>query len=90
MKRLTAPVPPTPGKTRHFIVNKSGSTPCEHPATLVIEERDGAFFLLRLSSDGGFVADTWHLTLEEALEQARHEYGIEEAEWTSAAEEPKT
>lgn len=35
-------------------------------------------FLYRLNDKGDIIADTWHLTVEEAKEQAAFEYGVED------------
>lgn len=35
-----------------------------------VEQVDGAFFLYRHDATGAVLADTWHLTLEEATQQA--------------------
>ncbi|MEZ5974460.1 MAG: hypothetical protein R3F33_11735 [Planctomycetota bacterium] len=50
---------------------------------LEIVEQDGAFFLLRIDADGRCLADTWHLTQEEAVEQAEFEYGVARDEWAT-------
>jgi hypothetical protein len=44
---------------------------------LIIEAQMDNFVLYRLDDRGGFVGDTWHGTLEDALHQARKEFGIE-------------
>ena len=44
---------------------------------LVIDEQFGNFVLYRLDSAGGFVGDTWHGTLEDALHQVKKEFGID-------------
>jgi len=43
---------------------------------LVIEEQLGAWCLYRLDDGGGFVGDSWHPTKQDALHQARREFGI--------------
>jgi hypothetical protein len=49
--------------------------PLSHPAILAIEESPrGQIFLYRYSSDGESVGDTWHQSVEEAIEQAEGEY----------------
>lgn len=44
---------------------------------LVIQEQLGSWVMYRLDADGGFVGDTWHPTREDALKQARSEFGVE-------------
>jgi hypothetical protein len=46
-------------------------------ARLVIQEQLGSWVMYRMDSDGGFVGDTWHPTREDALKQARSEFGVE-------------
>lgn len=45
---------------------------------LVIQEQMGSWVMYRLDAEGGFVGDTWHPTREDALSEARREFGIEE------------
>jgi hypothetical protein len=51
------------------------------PAVLVIEEKLDGIFLFRFMRDGSCVGDTWHLTVEDAKQQAEYEYGIAPSEW---------
>ena len=44
---------------------------------LVLEQQAGNWVLYRMDSSGGFVGDTWHGTLEDAVGQARKEFGVE-------------
>ena len=46
-------------------------------ARIVIQEQHGAWCLFRLDKDGGFVGDSWHPTTEDALHQARREFGAD-------------
>lgn len=50
-------------------------------AAEIVEEPDGAFFLLRLDRAGWCIADTWHESSETAKTQANFEFGIEEGDW---------
>ncbi|MDP9175100.1 MAG: hypothetical protein M3O30_14730 [Planctomycetota bacterium] len=50
---------------------------------LVIEPQMHNWVLYRLDDAGGFVGDTWHGTLEDALGQARREFGVEMGEGVS-------
>lgn len=74
------------GNTRHDIGTLDAGQPT-HPAKLPIptwveiHAEDGAFYLFRLDAQGNCVADTWHPTLEEAMEQAAFEYGIGPVDW---------
>lgn len=53
---------------------------------LVIEEAAEGFFLYRYSKNGECVGDTWHLSEEDAKEQASYEYGKGAATWISIPE----
>ena len=45
-------------------------------ARLVLQEKLGAWYLLRLDKDGGFVGDSFHGTREDAIHQIEREFGI--------------
>ena len=53
-----------------------GLRPPSLVARLVLEEQFGNFVLYRIDADGGFVGDTWHGSLEDALWQAKKEFGV--------------
>jgi hypothetical protein len=44
---------------------------------LVIQEQMGSWVMYRMDADGGFVGDTWHPTREDALKEAKREFGVE-------------
>jgi hypothetical protein len=46
-------------------------------ARLIIESALGAWVFHRLDVDGGFVGDSWHESREDALWQAKREFGVE-------------
>jgi hypothetical protein len=53
-----------------------------HPAYLEISKGvDGAFYLYRFTDAGRCITDTWHMTIEEAKEQAFEEFRIAPADW---------
>jgi hypothetical protein len=55
-----------------------GLSPPPRPVSrLIIEPHLGAWVFHRLDTDGGFVGDSWHATREDALWQAKREFGIE-------------
>jgi len=66
-----------------MVLAPSGVRDIEQPSEVVIQEDEGAYFLLRLSPSGVSLADTWHETVEEAKRQALFEYGIVETDWTT-------
>jgi hypothetical protein len=44
---------------------------------LIIEYQLGNWVFYRMDDRGGFVGDTWHGTLEDAIAQAKKEFGVE-------------
>lgn len=49
--------------------------------SVAIEENLDGIFLFRFSADGQVVGDTWHMSVEEAKEQAIYEFGDLLGEW---------
>lgn len=47
---------------------------------LIIEEQNDHWVLYRMDDSGGFVGDTWHGTLEDAVHQAKREFGVDMSE----------
>ena len=43
---------------------------------LVIQEQLGGWVMYRMDEHGGFVGDTWHPSREDALGEARREFGV--------------
>ena len=57
------------------------------PAILVIDASGQPdVFLFRYDALGNFAGDTWHLSIDEAKEQAESEYGDAVSAWTSLPE----
>jgi hypothetical protein len=46
-------------------------------ARLVVEEQMGNFVLYRLDESGGFIGDSWHGSIEDAMWQVKKEFGID-------------
>lgn len=46
-----------------------------------IERGNRSYFLIRYAADGTYAGDTWHLTVDEALEQASYEFGDALGRW---------
>ena len=44
---------------------------------LVLEQQHGNWVLYRLDDRGGFVGDTWHGSLDDAMHQAKREFGVD-------------
>lgn len=53
------------------------------PVRVEIEETRSGFFLFHYDASGQCIADTWHATVVEAKEQAKFEFGIEDADWVT-------
>jgi hypothetical protein len=52
-----------------------------NPVSLNIVEEDGGFFLLRMDEGGNCIADTWHISLDDAKGQAMFEFSVSELDW---------
>jgi hypothetical protein len=67
------------GRTRHF----KGAWELPTPSELRIVQYvgDPGFYLFYCDDAGREMTDTYHDTLEEALEQARWEFGLEPSDW---------
>jgi hypothetical protein len=67
------------GKTTHY---RDGSV-LPHPSRLVIAEitRGAGFYLLYFDDLGSELTDTWHESVEMAMEQARYEFGLSPGDW---------
>lgn len=86
MSKLQALIRNVTGATTHTVATADGPAACPAPSYVVIEEQEGAFYLFRYTREGHCIADTWHLSVEEAKAQAEFEYGIEEADWSEITE----
>lgn len=68
------------GFTKHY--RGEGLLPMPAQLKIVQYSGDSGYLLLYLDKDGNEMTDTYHETLDEALEQANFEFGIREKEWT--------
>jgi adenosylmethionine---8-amino-7-oxononanoate aminotransferase len=89
--QLRADVKGSTGKTKHSIAGivdglPMALAPVGTTAWLEISEDEGGFFLFHFDAMGGCIADTWHLTLDEAKKQAEFEFGILKDEWKQVTE----
>ena len=50
---------------------------------IIEEESSSGYLLLYLDESGDSVADTWHETLEDAIDQAEHEYEGVTSKWVT-------
>jgi hypothetical protein len=73
------------GKTRHYL----GSEPISPPSLLRIVQYEGdpGFYLLHFDADGNELTDTYHDSMDDALEQADWEFQIKPHEWELSADE---
>jgi hypothetical protein len=93
---VTSEAPPIDERRAHHFV---GSPPDESGQLVVHEEfpwpkvllirpgQDAGFMLYRYAQNGQFAGDTWHLTLDEAREQADFEFGEGLSPWRTVPEE---
>ena len=51
------------------------------PIFLVIEQKPDGVFLVRFGVGGVFAGDTWHMTVDDAKQQASCEYGDSVGDW---------
>lgn len=80
-------LPPEP-KVKHFrglppeLTGGSDQREVMQTAALVtIEEKPDGVFLFRFTADGQIVGDTWHMTVDEAKQQAKFEYNDALTAW---------
>ena len=56
-------------------------------AKIEIVEMGEEFFLFRKDADDACLADTWHHTLEDAMQLAELEFGVAAEEWRQATDD---
>jgi len=81
--KLRAEVRERTAGTRHTVAGVDRSAQIE---SVVIEPTGGAFYLLYFDSASVGIADTWHLTIEDAKDQAAFESNIGDADWKQVDE----
>jgi hypothetical protein len=67
------------GKTRHYLGAQELPTPGE--LWIVAYPDDVGYYLLYLDGDGKELTDTYHDTLDRALQQAEWEFQVSPHEW---------
>jgi hypothetical protein len=76
--RQFASVTPPAGepRVRHYKGMPWASDRAEfpRPSIAVVNETPDGFFLIRLTRDGTFCGDTWHMTVDDARGQAEFEF----------------
>jgi hypothetical protein len=67
------------GMTSHYL----GAEKLSAPYSLIITKypNDDGVYLMYLDREGKEVTDTFHDTVEEAMEQAKFEFGVQVTEW---------
>ena len=75
-----------PGSVRKVLIDDSGSHEWSKFVRLEIARNgaDGGYYLFHVSADGTGT-DTWHDTIEDALEEAEAEYGVSRDDWQDIA-----
>ena len=70
-----------PGRTTHLI----GNQPMPKPTSLQIAQydNDAGFYLFYLNEKNEIMTDTWHQTIEDAIEQAEWEFQIDSKGWVT-------
>jgi hypothetical protein len=70
---VTTPIPP---RVRHYVglPDSPDQRDLPHPSVALIDEKPDGFYLIRLTDEGTFCGDTWHLSAEEARGQAEFEF----------------
>jgi hypothetical protein len=83
LKRVTlGPHHLRPGRTKHTIIDANGVRDFAPFVALKIASysNEVSCYLFHISEDGD-MADTWHESIEEALDQAEYEFGVQRTEW---------
>lgn len=73
------------GNTTGYI---NGILRTELPYKLVItkdEEADDDVYLLHIDKTNKEINDTWHPTLQDAIEQAKYEFDVDSSDWEDVA-----
>lgn len=67
------------GRTLHYSEGKL----LDKPAELVIWEFDSApgYYLIHLNKDGEEITDTYHESIQDAMEQAKFEFQVNFGDW---------
>src|SRR5438477_10298489 len=81
------PRPPFPTKAKHFhglppeLGGHDERRVLPQPAFLLLEEREDGVFLFRYDCQGQCVGDTWHMSAQDAKDQASFEYLDAALDW---------
>jgi hypothetical protein len=71
---------------RKILIDDSGSHEFSRFVRLEIARNgaNGGYYLFHVAASGG-ATDTWHATVEEALDEAGAEYGVSRKDWQDIA-----
>lgn len=67
--------------------SQKDTLPLKKPRMLLLEQKGYDYFLYRLTEKGHYVGDTWHLSIEQAKQQAEFEFGKALGEWRAVPED---
>lgn len=75
------------GFTRHFVGGEQVESTIKSLKIIQIPP-ETAFYLLYFNKDGKELTDTWHQSLEDAMDQARFEFNVNTEEWKDVLSTP--
>lgn len=75
-----------PGRAEHTLIDSKGARafPAFKSLTITTYPDSQSFYLMHECEDTG--TDTWHESLDDALDQAEWEFGVQRNEWTDVNE----
>jgi len=68
------------GKTKHFVGNREVETPSK--LQIIQYPNDDGFYLFYLDDGAAILTDTYHNSVEGAMEQAQWEFNVRPEEWS--------
>jgi hypothetical protein len=72
------------GETRHYREGQLQSPPHRLEIVQIPQDRNG-YYLLYLDENGFEMNDTWHESIDRAMDQANYEFGLLPSEWERIA-----
>jgi hypothetical protein len=94
-RRLRANVREVTGRTTHANATLEDGVPTAfevlpHAEWVEISHEPSGVYLCHFDKSGNCIADTWHLTVEDAKDQANFEFGILAGDWQESQQFPTT
>jgi hypothetical protein len=74
-----------PGRTKHTI--NGADFPPFVSLEIVQYPNDKSFYLFHITADGK-IADTWHESVEAAMDQTEFEFAVQRSDWTDVSHAP--